>query len=220
LLAQGQPVGLLHWRSAPGGAGAFDEPTQLLAQSVADGLALTWTNLSLREALRQEAIRDPLTGLYNRRFMEESLLREMRRAQRGGQTVAVILLDVDRFKQVNDRFGHEAGDMLLRALGTLLQASSRGSDIACRYGGEEFVLILPETSLETAQQRAEQIREKFRSLKVAVQPDEAPTTSASLGVAGYPLHSDSPEGLLRAADAALYEAKRAGRNRTRVAGKT
>jgi diguanylate cyclase (GGDEF)-like protein len=217
-LAHGEALGVLHLR-APDETSArtFEESTQQLAHVVADSVALTWANLTLRETLRQQAIRDPLTGLFNRRFMEESLVRELQRAARNRQSVSLIMMDIDRFKQLNDRFGHNTGDAALRALGRLLQTCSRESDIPCRYGGDEFLLILPEASLEIARQRAEQLRDSFRQMKFGLDRDPLGLATLSLGVAAYPQHGEVFGAVLRAADAALYRAKSDGRDRTSVA---
>ena len=121
-------------------------------------MALSLSNLNLRETLQHQSIRDPLTGLFNRRYMDETLERERQRAARSDTSLGVIMLDIDHFKKFNDMFGHEAGDTVLEELGVLLKNHVRGSDIACRYGGEEFVLILPESPLEIVIERAELIR--------------------------------------------------------------
>ena len=129
-------------------------------------ISLALANLRLREVLRGQSIRDPLTGLFNRRFMEESLERELRRAVRGKQPVAVLMLDIDHFKRFNDTFGHQAGDALLRALGNLLKETTRGQDVVCRYGGEEFAFVLAGASLDAARKRAELLREEIKHLNV------------------------------------------------------
>jgi diguanylate cyclase (GGDEF)-like protein len=199
------------------GAPEATETTRRLAEAVAAQLALGVANVKLRDVLRSQSIRDPLTGLFNRRYMEETLEREVRRAVRGRRPIAVLILDLDRFKQVNDRWGHAAGDALLRGLGALLQDGSRREDVACRYGGEEFVLVLPGTSLEDAGHRAEQLRAAVKSLRLR-QEDEGPgSVSVSIGVAAYPDHALDTPGLLKAADAALYRAKREGRDRVAIA---
>jgi len=171
----------------------------------------------LREILRNQSIRDPLTGLFNRRYMEETLEREVRRARRGTRPMGVLMLDLDRFKQLNDTSGHEAGDAFLREMGELLQRSLRREDIACRYGGEEFVVVLPDASLEDARRRAEQIREAIKMLRISSQGAIVGPLTASIGVAGFPDHGLSGETLVRAADTALYRAKREGRDRVVVA---
>ncbi len=169
---------------------------------------------SLTEALqglREQAITDPLTGLYNRRFLQDYLPRELARARRRGAPVAMLMIDLDQFKLVNDISGHAAGDLVLARIGALLKRHIRTSDIACRYGGEEFVLVLPETPLDTAQSKAEQIR-----ASVECDRDVLLGVTASLGVALFPDHASDPDALTRAADHAMYEAKARGRNRVVV----
>jgi diguanylate cyclase (GGDEF)-like protein/PAS domain S-box-containing protein len=216
LLAQGEMLGVWHLRRHPG-SGAFPENQQQLAQAVGDSIALALSNLRLRETLRQQSIRDPLTGLFNRRYLEESLTRELSRATRAGQPVSVILLDLDHFKRFNDTFGHAAGDHLLRELAKILQAHIRLSDIACRFGGEEFTLILPEASLEIAQQRAETLRRKVSELRLQYEGQPLGDVTLSLGVAAFPQHGRRNDDLLRSADEALYRAKGGGRNQVQVA---
>jgi len=169
------------------------------------------------EVLRQEAVHDPLTGLFNRRYMEEMLEGEMRRAQRNRQPISIIMLDIDHFKPVNDTFGHAAGDAMLHKLGGFLLEHVRGTDIACRYGGDEFVLILPNTSLDVAQQRAETLCVAARNLSVDLYGQALGPLSLSLGVAMFPRQGSTRETIMQAADAALYSAKQAGRNQVFVA---
>jgi diguanylate cyclase (GGDEF)-like protein len=180
---------------------------------VADHIALTVANLKLRETLRHLSIRDPLTGLFNRRYMEESLERELRRADRKGTSVGIIMIDIDHFKRVNDTYGHEAGDTVLREMGVLLQRHIRGSDIACRYGGEEFTLILTDSPLSVAQHRAEHLREEIKELHIEYRGQDLGTITLSMGVAAFPQHGATEEALLQAADLALYRAKAEGRDR-------
>ncbi|HEY7674974.1 MAG TPA: diguanylate cyclase [Burkholderiales bacterium] len=161
--------------------------------------------------LKEEAIRDPLTGLYNRRFLKDYLGRELIRAKRNRAFVALIMLDLDHFKRVNDTAGHQVGDRVLAQTATLLKDHIRGSDIVCRYGGEEFVLVLPNTALENARARGEEICSAIRG-----ECNRLNGVTASLGVALYPDHGGSAEALMRAADRALYEAKRAGRDQVRI----
>jgi diguanylate cyclase (GGDEF)-like protein/PAS domain S-box-containing protein len=218
LLAQGKAIGVLHLSAPAGAAGrTLDEGQEQFARVVADSVAQALANLALRETLRQQAIRDPLTNLFNRRYMEASLERELLRAARNHQSVSVIMLDVDHFKQVNDRHGHSTGDAVLRQLGRYLNEHIRGGDIACRYGGEEFTLILPETTLAQARQRAEQHRQEFKALTLLGDQHEAGALTISLGVATFPEQGDTAEQVLQAADAALYRAKHNGRNRVEVA---
>jgi diguanylate cyclase (GGDEF)-like protein len=164
--------------------------------------------------LRNQCIRDPLTGLFNRRYMEEFLEREIQRADLKGHQVGIIMLDLDFFKRINDNFGHQAGDVVLKELGYFLQSHIRKSDIACRYGGEEFMLILPKATLEDTRQRAEQLRQgvkhhKFEYLHRSLQP-----ITISLGIACYPTHGKIGAELVQAADVALYRSKALGRDRT------
>lgn len=166
--------------------------------------------------LKEQAIRDPLTGLYNRRFLEETLLREISHAARIHSSISVVIIDLDYFKRINDAHGHLAGDQVLHAMGELLRTRSRSDDAACRFGGEEFVVILPGTSLETALERAEAWRCEFMTTRVAFDKVELATTF-SAGVATYPLHGDNLASLMQAADVALYAAKSAGRNRVLAA---
>lgn len=225
LTAQGDTMGILHIRSDdPGGrphAGeerlSLPEPKQQLAFAMADSVVLALANLKLRISLRDQAIRDPLTGLFNRRYLEETLEREFNRALRMKRSVGVIMLDLDHFKQFNDTFGHEAGDVLLRKLGGFLKQHLRGGDIACRYGGEEFALILPEVSPGHLLRRAEQLREGIKHLTVPYQGRDLDTLSMSLGIAIFPTHGGTGQRVLNAADVALYEAKRQGRDRVVVA---
>jgi len=168
------------------------------------------------QKLQEQAISDPLTGLYNRRYLNEFLPRELARSGRNATPVAVILIDLDQFKRVNDSFGHEAGDIVLNAVGNLLKGKVRGSDIACRYGGEEFALILPETGAEPAARRAEDIRLAISALETSHAGRPLGKIAASFGIALFPDHAQNTDDLLRVADIALYAAKGAGRNRVVV----
>ncbi len=179
--------------------------------------ALVLNNAQLREALREQSIRDPLTGLYNRRYMQEMLTQHLSRVTRQLHPLGLIMIDIDHFKSFNDAHGHAAGDALLRELGRFLQSHVRLEDIACRYGGEEFILIMPEASLEVAQRRAEQLRAEAKELRVRDAGLTIEGVTLSLGVAVHPLHAQTTDSLLRAADAALYRAKQEGRNRVVVA---
>jgi diguanylate cyclase (GGDEF)-like protein len=187
-----------------------------VAVSVSEHIALSIANLGLRESLRLEAIRDPLTGLYNRRYMQEFLERELHSARRRHRPLALIMLDIDHFKHYNDNFGHAKGDQALAAVGETLLRSVRAEDIACRYGGDEFILILPECSLRQAMVRAEEIRKRFNDYRA--QPDhQALDIAFSIGVAAFDETTDRGDLLLKFADDALYEAKRAGGDRVAAA---
>ena len=215
MMAQGETLGLLFLQSHSGGGGgvnSLSESKQQLAAAVAEQIALALSNLKLRETLRQQSVRDPLTGLYNRRFLEETLDRELSRLERKNLPLSLIMIDVDNFKNFNDTFGHEAGDAVLRDLGGVLQRYVRGSDIACRYGGEEFTVILPEADIDIGRQRAEMLREAVRELRLLHDGKSLGAVTLSLGVACFPEHGRRREHLLQAADMALYEAKDRGRN--------
>jgi diguanylate cyclase (GGDEF)-like protein len=218
MMAQGETLGLLYLQARPdeGNAVPLSEAKQQLVTAVAEQIALALANLRLRETLRQQSVRDPLTGLYNRRFLEEVLDRELARVERKNLPLSLIMIDVDHFKDFNDTFGHEAGDAVLRDLGGILQRNVRGSDIACRYGGEEFTVILPEANIEIGRQRAEILREATRELRLVHDGKPLGAITLSLGVAAFPDHGRIRGHLLQAADAALYEAKNGGRNRVVV----
>jgi diguanylate cyclase (GGDEF)-like protein/PAS domain S-box-containing protein len=212
MMAQGEAMGVLYLTQQAGNT----QTKQQLAVTVAEHIALALANLKLRELLRHQSIRDPLTSLFNRRYMEESLAREIHRCERKHQPLGIIMLDVDHFKRFNDTFGHDAGDAVLRELGMFLQRHIRSSDIACRYGGEELMLILPETSLDIIQNRAEQIRQGVKHLQVQ-HDQQLGAITLSLGVACFPEHGLTGEAVIRAADAALYRAKKEGRDAVRLA---
>ncbi|MDV6376349.1 sensor domain-containing diguanylate cyclase [Deinococcus arenicola] len=215
LLAQSETVGLFHLVSEEGRP--FLEHTQHLAQMVAETVALAFMNLRLRETLRQQSIRDPLTGLFNRRYLEETFERELRRATRHNDQIGIIMLDVDHFKRFNDAYGHEAGDVLLQELGSVLRTCIRGEDVACRYGGEEFALLLPGADLEQTLNRAEAVRNAVELMQVTSRGQHLGSVTLSLGVAAFPQHAGNLNDLLRAADLALYQAKQEGRNRSLAA---
>jgi diguanylate cyclase (GGDEF)-like protein/PAS domain S-box-containing protein len=214
---QGKILGVLHLQSQ--NWEDLEESKQRLAYTVVEQTGLALSNLELREALREQSIRDSLTGLYNRRYMEEVLKQQLSRVTRQLHPLGIIMIDIDHFKSFNDNYGHAAGDTLMRKLGLLLQRRIRGEDIACRYGGEEFVLIMPDASLETAQQRAEELRREARQLHVQDGDPSAEAITLSIGVAIYPQHGRTIENVLRAADSALYRAKQEGRDRVVVAAK-
>jgi diguanylate cyclase (GGDEF)-like protein len=226
-MGQGETLGLMHLQSGSSLAGSQPKATDLpdglsensqksryrLAVTLAKHVGLALANLKLRETLRNQAIRDPLTGLFNRRHMEESLEREILRATRRGTPVGLIMIDIDHFKDFNDSSGHAAGDGILRELASLLQKQTRGEDLACRYGGEEVTLVLSETSLEDALQRAEQLRQEAKHLNIYQGQQALGTITLSVGVAVFPEHGVTVEALLSAADGALYRAKAEGRDR-------
>lgn len=211
MMAQGEAIGMLYLSTER--LGQLTEQKQILARTVSEHIAMALANLRLRETLQHQSIRDPLTGLFNRRYLEESLEREIHRADRKQQSVGIIMLDVDRFKRFNDTYGHDAGDAVLRELGVFLQRYIRGSDIACRYGGEELTLILPEASLEVTSERAEQLRQGVKHLNVYHHSEALGIITLSLGVAVFPTHGVTGEAVIQSADNALYRAKKEGRDR-------
>lgn len=215
LAAYGDVLGVLHLRGMNAATVFSALP---LASLAGDGLALALANLGLRESLHAQTIRDPLTDLFNRRYLTETLEREFARAQRTATTVAVIMLDVDHFKTFNDGFGHDAGDAVLRALASLFRKAIRTEDIACRYGGEEFCLVMPQMDLDGGRRRAESIRVGAMQLEITSQERMLGPVTLSLGVALFPGNGTTGAAVLAAADGAMYEAKQAGRNRVVVAG--
>ena len=221
LVAQGESRGILHVRllscASQGREVKELETKQRLAVAIAENLALALANVKLRETLKNQAIRDPLTGLYNRRYLEETMDRELHRARRQKTPLGVVMMDLDHFKAFNDSLGHGAGDVLLRALAHVIIAGIRTEDIACRYGGEEFLLVLPGASLETTRERAENLRLAVKALQVQYQGRFLKSTTTSLGVAVFPDHGVTAEAVISAADSALYRAKQAGRDRVEIA---
>ncbi len=214
LVAQGTQLGFIYLSAT---ADAFHARAELV-ETAAEQLSMALFNLELQRRLRIQSIREPLTGLFNRRYLEESLERELARCRRRGLPLALLMLDLDHFKAFNDLHGHPGGDALLAGFGQLLQSLSRPEDIACRYGGEEFTLILPETGEPAALQRSETIRVAVEAMRVQHLGAELDCATVSIGLAVHPDHGDSVEILLRRADQALYQAKRDGRNRVRSAG--
>ncbi len=211
LMTQGEAIGLL---SLHLGTGAADSSLEPLALALAEAVAWALGNLSLRDELRAQAIRDALTGLYNRRFLDEALPRELARAARDGAAVGVLMIDIDHFKRFNDEHGHAAGDAALRAVAARLQATARTGDLVCRYGGEELCVVMPGASAAGAAIHAERLRGAIGQLVVG---DRGATVTLSIGVAAAPEHGLSADGLLHAADEALYAAKTEGRDRVAVA---
>jgi diguanylate cyclase (GGDEF)-like protein len=224
MVAQGDSLGVLSIDD-PGLCDSITQPQlrrhkQELATTVSEQISLAFANLTLRETLKYQSVRGPLTGLFNRRHMEESLERELLRAARNATPVTVLMIDIDHFKRFNDSFGHEAGDILLRELGSLFSSLTRGGDIACRYGGEEFLLILAEASLETGCERAAKLREQIANLQIHYRGETLRRITVSIGVAAFPQHGTSAAPLLRMADEALYRAKAGGKDRVVVADAT
>lgn len=213
LVAQGETLGSLVL-ARPGEGCITQECDNTLLRSVGEHIALALVNFRLREKLRHQSIRDPLTGLFNRRYLEETLERELHRAEREQKPLSVVVLDVDHFKSYNDTYGHIAGDEVLRRLGGFLQSSLRAEDICCRYGGEEFVLVMPSATSVDAFQRVDEMRERFKAETIGLGGIELAGLTFSAGVTSVPQGGTARgEELIVKADEALYEAKNSGRDR-------
>jgi diguanylate cyclase (GGDEF)-like protein/PAS domain S-box-containing protein len=216
IMAQRETLGILHLQ-------ATDEmphldTTEFWAKTTFAGqVGLSIANIRLREALQTQSVRDALTGLYNRRYLEEVLDREVRRASRAAQSLGILMIDLDHFKSFNDTYGHDAGDAVLREIAVSLTKGIRAEDFVCRFGGEEFVVILPTADLASSKMRAERLRTKTKELTVLHQGKSMGMITISVGVAVFPIHGTSPKDLMSAADVALYEAKRGGRDQVVVA---
>jgi diguanylate cyclase (GGDEF)-like protein len=211
LVAQGETHGVLHFYNSEEQELTQSEERQILAISEHASLALA--NLRLRESLKHQAIHDPLTGLYNRRYLHEVIDQEISRAERHKQNMGVLMLDLDKFKKFNDEYGHETGDFVLSEFGRLLRTTIRNEDIACRYGGEEFTVLLPESDPEGIMDISERIRVKVREHVFFHDNHSYGPISVSIGAACYPGNGNTADLLLKKADEALYEAKQAGRDR-------
>ena len=214
LTAQGEVFGVLHLQ---GERKALQGEAQRFSKTVAEQFASSLAALQLREELHEQSTRDPLTGLFNRRYLEETLERELARAARNDAPLGVVMIDIDHFKTFNDTFGHRAGDTVLREVAALLQRSVRSSDICCRYGGEELTLVLLDASLENTCKRAEVIRKALEALTLTHEGKALGKLTASFGVVSAPQHGRHIGELLETADAALYRAKHRGRNRVEAA---
>jgi diguanylate cyclase (GGDEF)-like protein len=222
MIAHGEVLGILHLEFQPPRVALVEsererETLHRLAAVGAEHLGLALSDFRLREALRAQSVRDPLTQLYNRSYLFESLEREIVRAKRRKSELGVVMIDVDHFKQFNDVYGHQAGDVVLQEVGRYLRNSIRGEDIAARYGGEEFTLVLLDLSADGFGERLEKLRCGVSQLKVVHHGQQLGNISISMGVAFYQRHGASVDELLKAADRALYQAKQSGRNRIFVA---
>jgi diguanylate cyclase (GGDEF)-like protein len=214
LTAQGETVGLLYLEGAPSEIGDSEAHKALADMRVlCENLALALVNLRLRESLRHQSLRDPLTGLHNRRYLEEVLDLEFAKSRRSGTPLSLVMIDIDHFKSINDTLGHDAGDIVLRHLAATIGGHIRKGDVACRYGGEEFVILLPDVDQASAAERAELLRARIKAVKLRSETDDIPQVTASFGVAGYCGEDRQPADVLRDADYALYQAKAAGRDR-------
>lgn len=207
--------GMLQVRAAPD---QMTMPEQQFIDMVARQCALALANIALRESLQQQAIVDPLTGLYNRRYLTEVFAPILQRARRQHAPVSLLLFDVDHFKQINDTYGHAAGDMILQQISGVFRAHLRASDVPCRYGGDELLVLLPDAGQDAAQHKAAMLRQAIRDLHFEQPAHALRPVTVSIGVATCPEHGTSTAALLQAADAALYCAKARGRDRVEIAG--
>ena len=210
MMAKGKTLGMLYLRFDC--AESINELVRELAETVSQNIAMSFANLKLQEELRHQSLRDPLTGLYNRRYLQESLAKEIDRAQRKQQFVSVIMLDIDHFKRFNDVYGHSAGDLVLKEVGAYLVSQTRQYDIACRYGGEEIVIIMIDASMEDSFIRAEEIRLGVKELDLEHEGEKLNSISVSIGISCFPDDSTDADDLIRTADKALYQAKEQGRD--------
>jgi diguanylate cyclase (GGDEF)-like protein len=218
--AHGETVGMLHLmghRSPRDGMSQLTAEKRQLAIPVAEQISVSLANIALREKLSSQAFLDPLTKLHNRRFADEWIQQEIARTDRHGGSLGVIMVDVDHFKQVNDIHGHDAGDAMLKSIARTFEGSLRPEDMPCRYGGEEFLILLAEIDLPTLHERAETLRRSVADLSVEYRKVTLPPASVSAGIALYPQHGSTAEEVIQAADLALYAAKKAGRNQTAIA---
>ena len=197
--------------------GSLMREYERLALAAGEQITLTLTNIQLRTELRTQATRDALTGLYNRRHLDETLTRELHRSQRVNLPVSVLMLDIDHFKDFNDTYGHAAGDAVLLDVARILRDSIRIEDTACRYGGEEFAVIMAGLDPTEATQRAEQLRLRIAEQAFTWNDQDLGHLTVSIGISTHPQHGDNPDRLLRSADTALYRAKDGGRNRVETA---
>jgi diguanylate cyclase (GGDEF)-like protein len=216
ILAHGETVGLMHLRAKQEDSECFRE-NKKLAQMCAEQISMAIANVRMRDQLHDQSVRDPLTGLFNRRHMTDTLRKCLKRCQGQGAQLSLIAVDVDHFKKFNDNHGHDAGDMVLRAVGSVLDQACDRDEIACRIGGEEFTLLLPDLAPEEVLARAERLRQAVEAITVRYGEKSLPRVTISLGVAHYPAHGTMPQDLMRAADEALYDAKAGGRNQVCVA---
>jgi len=213
--SQGEVLGLLSVSApVPDNLAKYKQD---LCERIGKQIALAMANLKLQDKLRNQSIRDPLTGLFNRRYLEETLEQEISRSSRNKYPFSVLVLDIDHFKKYNDTRGHDAGDALLVKFAQLVKNTTRKEDIACRYGGEEFVVVLPMTNIEMAQIVANKICEATRKMTIANGKDIFDGVTVSIGVSSYPSQAETREDLITKADAALYKAKEGGRDQVRVA---
>lgn len=213
IVAHGDTVGLMHIRfDHSSDAAAHVRDSAQFAIRCGEHISMAIANVKLRDELHDRSIRDPLTGLYNRRYFMEAIRREISLSERQGRTFGVISFDADKFKNFNDNHGHDAGDMVLRSIGARMNEVLTGSETACRFGGEEFAVLVPEADLERTVAVAEDLREAIAATQVRYLDGPLPRITISAGVSAYPVCGSSPQTLLKRADDALYRAKGDGRN--------
>lgn len=216
LTVHGEILGVLSLTDRADRKGKHQLSLQQLATTTAETIKLALSNLKLRDELHRQAIHDPLTGLFNRRYLDETLPRELLMARRRNSPLCIVMLDLDGFKKINDSFGHSAGDSILHDFGSVLRERLRKSDISCRYGGDEFVLVLPDSTITDTHERVEQIRKLMMEFKIHSGFQSAGAITISAGIAQAPEHGTTELELLRAADEAMYTAKQAGGDRISV----
>lgn len=212
LMAQNDIYGLLYLEITQENPVAFSENQRLIINAFSELTALAFANVRLRENLRYQSMRDPLTGLYNRRYLEDFLLKQIHQSERTRTPLSILMLDLDHFKKVNDTYGHDAGDAVLKELGKVLQDDIRVGDIAARYGGEEFIIVFYGIGAEMIKKRAENIRHNVSRLQIKYGAQHVGPITISIGAAVYPTHGRNAEALIESADKALYFAKANGRN--------
>lgn len=223
LMAQGEALGILYFRAQPGGDMArinknlSSHARMLFYMNFSETLAMALANIRLRESLQHQAIRDPLTGLFNRRYLQETLTREIKRVIRSKEPLTYVAIDIDHFKRYNDTHGHDAGDAVLKTVAEILKNRTRGEDIACRLGGEEFALVYPGMPTEVAVTRVQSILHEVETRGITYRGRPLEPVTVSAGICVYPHHAADLESLLLSADKALYQSKNNGRNRATLA---
>ena len=211
MIAKGETIGMLYLRF--NNSQIVSQASQSIAETVTQNIAMSFSNLKLQQELRFQSLRDSLTGLYNRRYLDESLTREIDRARRKQQCISLIMLDIDHFKRFNDTYGHSAGDLVLASVGKYLLSQIRQYDLACRYGGEELIIVMPDAAKEDAVLRAEAIRTGIKKLRLKHEGIELDSISVSIGISCFPKDAVDGLSLIQTADKALYQAKKQGRDR-------
>ncbi|MEP2783609.1 MAG: diguanylate cyclase [Pseudoruegeria sp.] len=217
ILAHGETVGLMTLKSTATASKEDFSASKKLSQMCAEQISMAIANVRMRDQLHDQSVRDPLTGLFNRRHLTESLRKMIARSVKDGSPLSIVSIDVDHFKKFNDTHGHDAGDMVLRAVGSAMVQLCDGDEVACRQGGEEFMLLLPDLPKEDVFARAEKLRHTIEKITVRYGEKNLPKITISVGVSHFPDHGTIPQDLMRAADDALYEAKANGRNQTIIA---